>query len=111
MVKDNLSRPPRQRVLIVSHPDGHLEVYADENITAKIVRVPVADSREAERQAEEIVEMLLPQFWRQLYWPNKVRETGTTRPLSPSTLQRSFVVRDCLQRLNALADREVVSCQ
>jgi len=89
-------RPQRYPVLAVSHPDGYIEVFADRNIDCKIARLPVAYSREAERQAESVMLDRLPPRYAELFWADHMRASGTTRPLFPSTLEdadycRAFV--------------------
>lgn len=105
-------QPPRSAVLIVSHGDGYIEAFAERNIDVHIARVPVAHSREAEQNAEHVAELLLPVRYRPLFQRDRLRAAGTTQPLLPSALQQSFVVRDCVQRLNQLtganAESEVV---
>lgn len=107
MKHDTNSLPPqRQPLLAVSHPDGFIELYG-EHITAKIIRVPVAESLEGERLAEDFIELGLPHYWRQLYFPGKRIATGTTLPLLPTTIERSLETKRSLAELNAaLSGRE-----
>ena len=71
-------------------------------IDIHIARVPESFSREGERQAEDLAEMMLPPRYRDLYRADRLRKTGTTRPLIPSDLSDSFVVRDYLEALTDL---------
>ena len=82
------------------HPDEHLEVFGDRNVDILITRVPLSFSSEGERQAEEVMEMMLPQRYRDLFWADRLRATGSTWPLLPSVLRKSLVVRDCLTTMN-----------
>ena len=105
-------RPPRQRVLVVPHPDGHLEVFGERNIAVHVARVPIAHSRDAERVADEVVDLRLPRPFRELHRADKLRAVGTTRPLRPSALLAAAETRDALAALDALAaePQEVVAC-
>ena len=91
---------PRARVLVISHPDGHLEVFGEQNIDVLIQRVPRADSDQGRCIAEDVVELLLPLRFKNLYWPNKCRARGTTRPLTADTLQQALFVGNLLSGLN-----------
>ena len=98
-------RVPRQKVLILSHPDGHLEIFG-EAIDAHICRVPTASTIEAERQAEQVVEWLLPHRFRDLWQRDKLRAVGTSRPLLPSTLARSLATTKAVAALNSMTAQE-----
>jgi hypothetical protein len=92
-------RPPRQKVVVKI--DGELVRVFGDNIDPIIIRVPVAHSVEAERQADEIVEMLLPLRFREICSADRLRAVGTTRPLFPSTLARSLATNELIGALNA----------
>ena len=108
MSKSNEKAPPRQAVLIVEHPDDFVEAFAEKNVDVHVARIPQSFSREGERQAEEVMEMMLPPRYRDLYRADRLRKTGTTRPLLPSVLTDSLVVRDCLTALSTVNDKEEV---
>lgn len=99
-------RPSRERVLIVSHPDGHLEVFAEKNVIVRIERVPVAHSRDAERIAEDFLERSLPPVWRDMYFPGNRRATGTATPLFPSKIRDANQIERLLDSLNGLLEQE-----
>ena len=109
MVKDNQILPPRQLVdvLIVSHPDGNLEAFAERGIDIHLARVPAAFSRQAEHQAEAVASMLMPLRFRELWRRDRLRTTGTTRPLLPSVLQRAIGTRESMRRLSAVLEVEL----
>lgn len=98
------SRAPQQKVLIVSHPDGHVEIFSEQHIAAWIARVPVASSLQAEQQAEAVAEMLMPQRFRELWRRDYLRAVGSTKPLLPSVLQRAIATRESMRRLNAVME-------
>ena len=98
-------RPPRQAVLIVAHPDNHIEAFAEKNVDIHASRIPQSFSREGERQAEEVMQIMLPPRYRDLYRADRLRKTGSTRPLLPSVLADSLVVRDCPTALDTVNDK------
>lgn len=93
------NRRRREQVLVVLHPD-HCEAFAEKNVSVKIIRAPASFSPEKECLVEDIVEMLLPPFWRRLYFPGFCRASETLQPLLPSTLRRSIATQDLLKLLN-----------
>ncbi len=95
-------RPKREAVLIALHGDGYVEAYAERNVDVRIVTVSHCPGAEA--LAEDTTELMLQHRYRQLYWPAKVRASAMHRPLLPSTIARSLVVRDCLTSLNKILD-------
>ena len=76
----------RQPSLILSHPDGNLEVFSDTNIDYHFARVPVAFDQDRECMSEEVSAMLLPVRYRDLWRADRLRLVGSTRPLLPSVL-------------------------
>lgn len=109
-------RSPRQKVLILSHPDGYLQVYGEPSLDVHVARIPVAHSVEAEFHAEAVVEMLLPMRFRQLLttvYPipgtksvrGPLRTVGTTAPLLPSVLQASLAVPGVLDDIEGIPAR------
>ena len=103
MDSNRSTRAPRQGVLVLSHPDGHLEVFAEKCTAVHIARVPTAGSSEAERQSEDVTHWLLPRRYRDLHRADRLRATGTTRPLKPSALKASLEVPAVIEDLNRLA--------
>lgn len=97
-------RPPRTAVLVVSHPDGHVEAFAEPHIDVRLCRVPVAHSREAEIVAEDLAELTLPRRYRDLWRRDRLRAVGTTRPLTADAMQAAMITRDVLSALTAMAE-------
>jgi hypothetical protein len=106
----NIRRAPRQKVLILSHPDGCLEIFG-EGIDVHLARVPVAFSPAAERQAEEVTGMLLPLRFRDLWRRDRLRAVGTTRPLLPSVLAASLSVPGVLEDIEGIPSRVRNRCK
>lgn len=97
------SNLPKQAVLVVSHPDGFIEVYAPPNIDARVYRVLASHSRDTERIADDCIDLELPPRFRELHRADLLRATGTTRPRRPSSALQALVIRDAIAGLNDLA--------
>ncbi|QEG34441.1 hypothetical protein [Bythopirellula goksoeyrii] len=102
-------KPQRAAVLILSHSDGHLEVFAERHIDVHLQRVPMADTIPGERLAEEVVEKLLPPRYRQLFWADKLRAVGSTGPLSSIVLARAMATNKLIGILNEEKVRQTVA--
>ncbi len=95
-------RSSRQKILIVSHADGHLEIFGEKNFDFHIARVPSATSRGAEIAAEEVTLMLLPRRYRDLFRADLLRKNGTTRPLLSSVLAASIRAKKDIELANGI---------
>ena len=67
--------PDRPPILFVVHPDQHVEIFADHRLDIHFARIPMAFSLEGERQAEEVMEMMLPKKHRDLYRADWLQKT------------------------------------
>ena len=103
MHHDTVKRQPKQKVLIIAHPDNYIEVYGD-NIDVEIVRSIVASTPEAECIAEDIVEASLPLRFKPLYWPGKAKVTASLRPLHAQTAHEARYVAKLLPALNSMME-------
>lgn len=95
------TQTPRQNVLILSHHDSFIEVFAERNTDVHIARVPQGFTLEGERQADQIAEGRLPRRYRQLWRADRLRATGSTHPLLPSTLADSQSINELLTAFNS----------
>jgi len=93
-------RPARQPILILSHADGHIEIFGEKNIDVHLSRVPAAFSTDVELSAEGAMELLLPRRYRPLFRADMLRKNGTTRPLLPSVLADSIRAGKDIATLN-----------
>jgi len=98
-------RPPREKVLIVAHSDGFLEVFGAKHVDVRIQRCLAAFSPEMEAVAEDCVELSLPPAWRSLYFPGFCRRSAMLRPLLPTTMRDAQQIRDLLRNLNGITGR------
>lgn len=105
MVSQNNQQSKRTRVLILSRPDGTLAIYIEGQADVKVQRVPVGFSREAQDQAEDVAEMLLPPRWREVWAANNLKAVGTTAPLLPSVLVESLRAPQVLDDIEGIPAR------
>lgn len=101
----------RPRVLILSRHDGTLQVFVEGVADVKVARVPVGFSREAQDQAEDVAELLLPPRWREVWAASNLKTVGTTRPLLPSVLAASLAVPDILADIEGIPSRVRNRCK
>lgn len=78
---------PRQRVLVVLHADGFVEVFADDSTAVHIGIMPHV-APEGERLAAEFFEGRLPLVYRTLYAPGMRRACDMVRTIRPSDIAR-----------------------
>lgn len=87
-------KPRRERVLVVLHSDGWVEVYARRNVDVRIVNrlhVTGGDATTADI-LDALVECDLPQCYRWLYYPRRLRDVGQVRRITPE--QKLVAVED-----------------
>ncbi|NOY41266.1 MAG: hypothetical protein GXP26_05460 [Planctomycetes bacterium] len=94
------NRPSRQAVLILSHGDGHIEIFGEKNIDIYLARIPHCPGSEA--LAEDVAELAIPRRYRDLYRADRLRATGSTRPLLPSVMARAVQAKEDIVVLNRL---------
>jgi len=99
-MKFTTSRPRRETVVIALHGDGFIEAFAERNVDILIARVPHCPGSEV--LAEDTFELMLPERYREVYFPGKARASAQNRPLSPSTIRDASFVEDMLGTLNRL---------
>lgn len=80
--------PFRERVLIVVHGDGWIEVFAERHVDVRIQIAPHMSIPEGERLAEEYIEAALPARFRDLYFPGFLRAADLARVIKPSDIER-----------------------
>jgi hypothetical protein len=87
-------KPRRERVLVVLHSDGWVEVYARRNVDVRIVNrlhVTGGDAMTADI-LDALVECDLPKCYRWLYYPRRLRDVGQVRRITPE--QKLVAVED-----------------
>ena len=98
------SRPKRQAVVVAAHPDGFVEIFANQNIDVRIVRIPVAHTRAGEILAEQCAELMLPRRYRDLWRRDHLRAVGTIPPLTAQAALASLVAKDCVAALSQFSE-------
>ena len=96
--------PPRQAVLVAVHSDGFLEAFANKSVDVRFFRMPVAQTREGERGADECFELMIPPRYRELWRRDLLRANGTSRPFPAQAALDALAAKDCIAALNRLAD-------
>jgi len=96
-------KPRRERVLVVLHSDGWVEVYARRNVDVRIVNrlhVTGGDAMTA-HILDALVECELPKCYRWLYYPRRLRDVGQVRRITPEqklvAVEDAGLVRDVVQ--------------
>ena len=77
------NKPPRSCVLAVGHHDGFLEFFSD-GVDVKFVNIPMMSSSAGEIMAEQYIESVITQRYRDIYFPgNRIcaGQMKTTTPL------------------------------
>lgn len=72
------ARPDLDRVLVLIHGDGYVEVFAEKWIAAKIVNLPQGEWEFA-KNADRVSEQLIPGAYRDVWLPGKLRANGNAR--------------------------------
>ncbi len=67
MRNDTPKRRKQESVLVVTHGDNYIKVYAEEYVSVKIVDCPYTG--DAQPLAEDCLELSLAHRWRKLYLP------------------------------------------
>ncbi len=74
--------------LIELYPDGYIKVYGEKSLQIEIVNRPYCISEKGELLAEQLVDSILPEGYREIFWPGMVRKTGILRTITPQQIQR-----------------------
>ena len=82
-------RPPKAKrptILVVGHPDGWFDLYADQRLDAAFAILPDVEGVEGERLAEAFTETQLSRRHREIYIPGRCELAGQIRSVRPSTI-------------------------
>lgn len=80
--------PKREQVLIVVHGDGMLEAYAEKHIDFRFIMAPYIGTAAGEIAAEQYIESIIPQCYRDVYWPCNKRAAAMIQRIKPSDIVR-----------------------
>ena len=81
-----LPKAKRPTILVVGHPDGWFDLYADQRLDAAFALLPDVEGTEGERLAEAFIETQLSRRHREIYIPGRCELAGQIRPVKPSTI-------------------------
>jgi hypothetical protein len=76
----------RHPVLVICHADGYVEVFGDSATDTKIVPIPAMLSNAGDILAEKYLETILPQRYRDIYYPGNLLAMGQCRTITPSMI-------------------------
>lgn len=79
------ARQQRQKVLIVAHGDGYIEVFG-KNIDVHIANMTTTSNVAGEIVAEDYLRHSLPMPYRDIYFPGMLRKTGTVEEIRPADI-------------------------
>lgn len=91
----------RVPVLLVLSGDG-VEVYGPPEVSVHVARRLAVDGTEAERLADEVLDLDLPGPYRQLYWPKNLRAVARCETLTPEQYADNRLVLDLLSEMGSL---------
>lgn len=97
---------PREKVLVVLHADGFVEVFGKENIDVHIARRLHVENERGDLSTllDEYTTATMPRCYRGLYMPNKCREIGNIESITPEQALDTLYELSILRLLRA--DRE-----
>ena len=72
---DRPARREREKVLVVLHADGYVEVFARPHVDVRIAQL-LDVHLDDEPLAEEYLEVSVPACYRDLFWPCRLRAKG-----------------------------------
>ena len=104
----HISTQPTQReaVLVLAHPDGWLETFAEKHVDVRIVMVPQVTTQAGEILAEEYVEASLPKRYRDVYWPANRRAADMLRVVRPSDIAWREYELELLRAIQQLGNQQ-----
>lgn len=92
---------PGGRYLIVAHAD-RFEVFGTRGLSVHVVEAPTVSSVEGELLVEHLVDVRIPEAFRQLHWPNCRRVVHVHRSTTPADLVRRAADVELLRVLDGL---------
>jgi hypothetical protein len=104
---------PRKSVLVLLHPDGFVEVYSDKtSVDARILCVPQMSSPAGEILAEQYVETMLTNRYRDVFYPGNRIALGNYTTITPELIaKRNDEIRlaRMFDEVKALSSKAVAS--
>ncbi|MDZ4849592.1 MAG: hypothetical protein SGI77_09875 [Pirellulaceae bacterium] len=95
------NKPVPPSVLVVAHSDGHIEIFGDQ-VDARSVNTPAMSSSAGEILAEDYISSVLPQRFRDIYFPGNLLAIGMVRTVTPLDLAQYFQFRDSWRKLDSI---------
>ena len=96
------ARPDPERLLLVVHEDGYVQVYGESWHCVEVIEMPRVAPANIDI-AEECMLLQVPRPYRDLYYPGKVRASANVRACpSVVSLCAAHEIEELLQQLNTL---------
>ena len=104
-----MNKPPRKprqrtRVLVVLSSNGFVELFADKNVDFHVAQRLHVETIEAERLADDLLDITIPKPFRNLFFPGKLRATGLvekiTAEMALDTLYKLSILRGLREMQN-----------
>ena len=96
---------PRTAVIVVLHADGFVEVFSDKQvIDARIICVPAMSTPTGEVVAEEYVESILPQRYRDFYYPGNRIAAENWKRITPTIIAKRNDELSLLRALDSIKE-------
>jgi hypothetical protein len=92
-------QPERVKVLVMLHSDAWVEVYADKRVDVRIVQRLYVEDDASVNLVDEHLERSLPEVYRRLYWPVKLRAAALVRRVTPETALSTLIDLDIIEAL------------
>lgn len=72
-------RPPKSPILVVLHPDGHVQCYGPPEATMVVAQMPETRSTSAEILAQQLIESQLLATHQKIFAPGHLREIANVK--------------------------------
>lgn len=103
--KSSVKPRRREKVLVVMHPDGLVEIYGGRELdvcVAQRLHVP----QHCEPAAENYLDGTLPKRYRGLFFPGKLRATGLCETVTPEKALDTLWRLEILKGLRAMRQEQ-----
>lgn len=86
-VSENDFPPPlRHKAIVEAAPDGFVRVFGSPHLDVRIYTRPRVEMRGGEVLVDDLIAAKLPPYYRDIYFPGCIRQTGQIEVLTPAEL-------------------------
>jgi len=106
-----MNKPPRKpqkrtRVLVVLSSNGFVELFADKDVDFHVAQRLHVDTIEAERLAEDLLDITIPKSFRNLFFPGKLRATALVEKITAETALDTLYKLSILRGLREMQNEQ-----